>query len=117
MVNKMYISVQNVFYSNEQPTVLKVDRGTKHINHREPSSASLVHWTGHLAPSVRDFVVLGARPLRCRGLHQSQGQVKYPHMFLHSSKPTAGPTLPSHHHLPPRGWYDINSRRVEICIW
>lgn len=113
----MYISVQNVFYSNEQPTVLKVDRGrTKHINHCEPSSTSLLHWTGHLAPSVRDFVVLRVRPLRRYGLHQSQGEVEYPHMFLHRSKPTAGPTLPSHHHLPSPGLYDINSQMVEICI-
>lgn len=116
-VNKIYTNVQNVFYSNEQPIVLKVDREIKHISHSEPGAgilAGLAWELGLLTQGLHREAVEEptfchtqstssgiACTLRGCGLHPSQGEVKYPHMFLHGSNTATGLTLPSCYYLPP----------------
>lgn len=113
----MYINVQNVFYSNEQPIVLKVDREIKHISHCEPDAGipAKLDWELGLLTQRLHQEAVGestlchtqstssgfACTLRGYGLHQSQGEVKYPHMFLHGPNTATGLILPSHYYLPP----------------
>lgn len=101
-------------YSNEQPIVLKVDREIKRISHCKPGAGipAKLDWELGLLTQGLNQEAAGqstlchtqstssgfACTLRGCGLHQSQGEVKYPYMFLHGPKTATGLILPSHYY-------------------